>query len=140
MQITVTQFQGGVNASNGEPSLVNTSNYLYALCAPYNLRAAYVISNNLPVLVVSPSNVTGIITPIRITENDFVDATNWHGQNSVNQAILPNYRLQVFANFVARYLLQGTEWQRTALGVQILLPGFDATVNNYEFYIDINPY
>jgi hypothetical protein len=140
MLITVTQFQGGVNASNGEPSLVDTSNYLYALCAPYNLKAAYLINNASTSIVVSPTNTTGIITPIRITENDFVDATNWHGQNSVSQPILPNYRLQVFANFVARYLLQGTEWQRTALGIQILLPGFDATQNQYEFYIDINPY
>lgn len=140
MQITVTQFQGGVNASGGEPSLVDTSNYLYALCAPYNLKAAYVINTNIPTVVVSPTNVTGIITPIRITSYDFIDSTHWAGQNSVNQAILPSYRLQVFANFVARYLLQGTEWQRTTTGVQILLPGFDAMVNDYEFYIDINPY
>lgn len=140
MQITVTQFQGGVDASNGEPSLVDTSNYLYALCAPYNLKAAYIINTNLPTVVVSPSGVSGIITPIRITQDDFIDSTNWAGQNSVNQQILPNYRLQVYANFIARYLLQGTEWQRTAAGVQILMPGFDATANDYEFYIDISLY
>lgn len=140
MQITVTQFQGGVDASGGEPSLVDTSNYLYALCAPYNLKAAYIINTNLPTVVVSPSGVSGIITPIRITENDFINATYWAGQNSVNQPILPNYRLQVYANFIARYLLQGTEWQRTSSGIQILMPGFDATANQYEFYIDISLY
>jgi len=140
MQITVTQFQGGVDASGGEPSLVDTSNYLYALCAPYNLKAAYLINTNLPTVIVSPSGVSGIITPIRVIETDFIDATHWAGQNSVNQQILPNYRLQVYANFIARYLLQGTEWQRTSSGIQILMPGFDATVNQYEFYIDISLY
>lgn len=140
MQITTTQFQGGQNASDGEPSLVDTSNYLYALCAPYNLKAAYIINTNLPTVVVTPSGVSGIITPIRITQDDFIDSTHWAGANSVNQAILPNYRLQVFANFVARYLLQGTEWTRTAAGIQIIMPGFDATVNDYEFYIDISLY
>jgi len=140
MQITTTQFQGGQNPSNGEPSLVDTSNYLYALCAPYNLKAAYLINTNLPTVVVTPSGVSGIITPIRVIETDFIDATNWAGANSVNQAILPNYRLQVFANFVARYLLQGTEWTRTASGIQVIMPGFDATVNDYEFYIDISLY
>jgi hypothetical protein len=140
MQITITQFQGGQNASDGEPSLVDTSNYLYALCAPYNLKAAYIINTNLPTVVVTPSGVSGIITPIRVIETDFIDATHWAGANSVNQAILPNYRLQVFANFVARYLLQGTEWVRTAAGIQIIMPGFDATVNQYEFYIDISLY
>jgi hypothetical protein len=84
--------------------------------------------------------MTGIISPIRITEVDFVNATDWNGQNSVNQAVLSNYRLQVFANFLARYLLQGVEWQRTLQGIQILLPGFDATTNQYEFYIDISLY
>jgi hypothetical protein len=140
MQITTTQFQGGVDASSGEPSLIDTSNYLYALCSPYNLKAAYIINTNLPTVVVTPSGVSGIITPIRVIETDFVNATDWAGQNSVNQAILPNYRLQVFANFVARYLLQGTEWQRTSSGIQILMPGFDATTNQYEFYIDISLY
>lgn len=140
MQIIVTQFQGGVDAKSADPSLIDTSNYLYALCAPYNLKAGYILSkpvNGTTTIIINP---TGIITPIRITEFDFVDATNWAGQNSVNQAILPNYRLQVFANFVARYLLQGTEWRRTLAGVEILLPGFDATTQQYEFYIDISLY
>jgi hypothetical protein len=138
MQVTTTQFSGGINATENDPSLVGTSNYLYALCAPYNLQAAYIINsfaggNTSPV-----SPTLGIITPIRITQSDFVDATHWNGQNSVNQPILVGYRLQVFANFIARYLLQGTEWERTPNGVNILLDGFDATTQEYEFYIDIS--
>jgi hypothetical protein len=141
MQITVTQFQGGVDAQAADPTLVQTSNYLYALCAPYNITAGYILANYMGGgTVVNPQGMTGIISPIRVTEVDFVNATDWNGQNSVNQAVLSNYRLQVFANFLARYLLQGVEWQRTLQGIQILLPGFDATTNQYEFYIDISLY
>ena len=138
MQVTLEQFSGGIDATENDPSLIGTSNYLYALCAPYNLQAAYIINNfiNGNTSPVSPTNA--IITPIRITQDDFVDATHWNGQNSLSQPILAGYRLQVFANFIARYLLQGTEWERTANGVNILLDGFDATTQEYEFYIDIS--
>jgi hypothetical protein len=140
MQINVTQFQGGVDASSADPSLVGTSNYLLALCAPYSLKAAYIINNVTSGVMVTPSGFATIITPIRVTELDFVDATHWDGQNSVNQVVLSNYRLQVFGNFIARYLLQGTEWVRTPNGIEIIMPGFDATTNQYEFYIDISLY
>lgn len=138
MQINVTQFQGGVNGSSADPSLVGTSNYLLALCAPYSLKAAYIINNVTSGIMVNPSGFMPIISPIRITELDFVDATHWDGQNSINQAIMYNYTLQVFGNFIARYLLQGTEWVRTPNGIEIIMPGFDATTNQYEFYIDIS--
>jgi hypothetical protein len=125
---------------SNDSSLTATSDYLYALCAPYNLQAAYIINtfNGGSTSPVSP--IIGIITPIRITEVDFIDATHWAGQNSVGQPILSAYRLQVFANFVARYLSEGTEWERTGSGINVLLPGFDATTQQYEFYIDISPY
>jgi hypothetical protein len=44
----------------------------------------------------------------------------------------------VFSNFIARYLTEGTEWVRTANGINVIMPGFDATTNSYEFYIDIS--
>jgi hypothetical protein len=139
MVVNVVQFEGGVTAQSQDPSLVDTSNYLYALCAPYNLKARQILGQFAGGgSIVTPAGITTITTPIRITEADFVDATNWHGQNSYNQQILPNYRLQVFANFVARYLEPGVEWARTSEGVNILLPGFDATTTAYEFYIDIS--
>lgn len=119
-------------------NLQATANYLYALCAPYNLKAAYIL-NNFNGGSVSPTiPLTTIVTPIRITQFDFVDATHWNGQNSLGQPIFGYYRLQVFANFIARYLLEGTEWERTPNGVNILLDGFDATTTDYEFYIDIS--
>lgn len=36
---TLTQFSGGVTAIAPSQSLIATSNYLYSLCAPYNLQA-----------------------------------------------------------------------------------------------------
>lgn len=122
-----------------DDTLEGTSNYLYALCAPFNLEATKIYNAySGGGTIVTPTGVMSITTPIRITEADFVDATNWHGQNSYNQQILPEYKLQVFANFVARYLEPTVEWERTYQGVNILLPGFDATTTAYEFYIDIS--
>jgi hypothetical protein len=121
-------------------TLTSTSDYLYALCSPYNLEASYIINNFTNGVIPNPYPYLNIITPIRITEADFINATNWNGQNSLNQPILSGYRLQVFANFVARYLSEGTEWERTGSGINVLLPGFDATTEQYEFYIDISPY
>jgi len=138
MQVTISQFSGGIDATENDPSLIQTSNYLYALCAPYNLQAAYIINNFVGGTTSPISPTYAITTPIRITQDDFVDATHWNGQNSINQQILSIYSLQVFANFIARYLEQGTEWERTANGINILLPGFDATTTDYEFYIDIS--
>jgi hypothetical protein len=138
MQVQVTQFAGGVTGQVEDPSITTTSRYLYALCAPYSLKASYIINNFTNGGTSPTSGLNSIITPIRITETDFVSATQWNGANSINQPIYSNYRLQVFANFIARYLLQGTEWVRTPNGINILLPGFDATTNSYEFYIDIS--
>tara|TARA_R110000868_G_C10832771_1_gene759499 strand:- start:142 stop:681 length:540 start_codon:yes stop_codon:yes gene_type:complete len=128
------------NLSPTDASLVSTSDYLYALCAPYNLEAGYIINNFTNGSIINPYPYITIISPIRITELDFIDATHWAGQNSVNQPILSGYRLQVFGNFIARYLLEGTEWVRTVSGVNIIMPGFDATTQQYEFYIDISLY
>jgi hypothetical protein len=138
MQVQVTQFAGGVTGQVEDPSITSTSNYLYALCAPYSLKASYIINNFTNGGTSPTSGLTSIVSPLRITQDDFANATQWNGANSINQAIYSNYRLQVFANFIARYLLQGTEWVRTPNGINILLPGFDATTNSYEFYIDIS--
>ena len=136
LSVTVTQFSGGVSASTPSQSLIATSNYLYSLCRGYNLQAAYISGSGGSVSPVTPSGI--IKSPIRITSVNFADATNWNGNNSDNITILPSYTLQVFANFVARYLEEGTEWERTATGVNILLSGFDSQTQDYEFYIFIS--
>lgn len=135
---SIIQFAGGINPYDVDQELRNIANYLYALCAPYNVKAASIIGIVEPNVNARAVVLSSIISPIRITSEDFVDATHWDGQNSVNQTVLGSYRLQVFANFIARYLTEGTEWERTASGINILLDGFDALSNEYEFYIDIS--
>lgn len=117
-------------------SLTGTANYLYSLCRGYNLAAAYISGSGGGVTPVTP--VTTIKSPILISSADFADATNWNGNNSDNIAILSTYTLQVFANFVARFLIEGTEWERTSTGINILLSGFDSQTQDYEFYIFIS--
>jgi hypothetical protein len=138
MQVQVTQFAGGVTGQVEDPSITSTSNYLYALCAPYSLKASYIINNFSNGGTSPTSGLTSIVSPLRITQDDFATATQWNGANSINQVIYSSYKLQVFANFIARYLTEGTEWVRTANGINVIMPGFDATLNDYEFYIDIS--
>lgn len=138
MQVTTVQFSGGITDLVEQPSLTGTANYLYALCSPYSLQASYIANNPNTGVIVNPTPVVALKSPIRITSSNFADATHWDGNNNDGQIILPTYTLQVFGNFIARYLEQGTEWQRTANGIVVLLDGFDASVNNYEFYISIS--
>jgi hypothetical protein len=133
-----TPFANGVTAQDNTKVLRDQANYLYALCAAYSLQAANtigIIDNNA---IARPVTIGALITPIRITSANFVDSTHWNGANSVGQIVASSYRLQVFANFIARYLVQGTEWERTTSGINILIDGFDALTNEYEFYIDIS--
>jgi hypothetical protein len=138
MDYRIIQFSGGINPSDVDQELRSIANYLYALCAPYNVKAASIIGIVEPNVNARPVMISSIISPIRVTSEDFADDTHWNGQNSVNQPVLGSYRLQVFANFIARYLTEGTEWERTSTGVNILLDGFDALSNEYELYIDIS--
>lgn len=136
--ISITQFSGGITNLSSQYNLQMTSNYLYALCAPYSLEASYIANNPNTGVIVNPTPVVALKSPIRITSTNFADATHWDGDNNDGQTILPTYTLQVFGNFIARYLEKGTEWERTPNGIVVLLPGFDATANNYEFYISIS--
>jgi hypothetical protein len=138
MQASITSFSGGVTTSTTQPTLQGTANYLFSICAPYSFRASAIINNGQGGTVVSPISVNSIISPIRITSINFATYNEWNGNNSYNQPILPSYKLQIFANFIARYLIQDVEWVRTTTGVKILLDGFNATTNEYEFYIDIS--
>ena len=139
ISVTVSNFSGGVNEYTNV-GLESGGDYLLALCGRYALIAAGASGGGGAIV---PSYTGNIISPIKITSADFADATNWNGVNSYGQLILPNYTLQVFWNDVNRFLEQGTEWVRTTNGVQILnngttITGFDASVNDYVFYIYIS--
>lgn len=124
------------NLDSSDSTLFGTGNYLLALCMPYVFKAVSISGGGGSIAPITP--ITPIKSPIRITSDDFANATEWDGVNSDGIEIQPSYTLQVFANFIARYLEEGVEWERTLTGINILLPGFDAQTMDYEFYIDIS--
>ena len=125
-----------------EPSkgLIDAVNYSYALCGSYSLKALYILKNgvNGGNVVINPVT-QAIQSPIMITSADFADATHWNGENSYGITIQPYYALQVFADSLnQRFLIQGQQWERTLQGIEITIPGFDVTVDDYTFYIYIS--
>lgn len=140
MSLTITPFTGGITVVNPSASLVSTSNYLYSLCGMYGLTAQGILNGAVGGGTVGMgSNVEFIKSPIRITSADFASATEWNGQNSINQEIKSTYTLQLFGNsFSNNYLEAGVDWVRTLQGVKILIPDFDATQNSYIIYVDIS--
>lgn len=121
-------------------SLTFTSNYLMALCGAYGAKAKEMLNINGGSVVnpVFPGG-SGIKSPIKITGADFANATDWDGVNSDSLSVTPSYTLQVFWNDINRFLDE-TEWVRTQDGVQILIPGFDASTTNLTsvFYIFVS--
>lgn len=67
---------------------------------------------------------------IKVVSAAFTNASDYD-----NVALLGN-GLGIFLNQINRYL-EDAEWQFTATGIRILLPGFDSTVQNVTFYIGI---
>lgn len=122
-----------------DTTLRQTVQYLYTLLGMYGQQALVVTES--PGFVPSVDNIVvgSIKSPIRITGADFANATEWDGVNSDSLNVSAGYTLQVFWNDVNRFLEAG-EWQRTTLGIEILLPGFDATTTNLTsvFYIFIS--
>jgi len=77
-------------------------------------------------------------SPVFMDSNDFVNATEWDGANEQGRVITSLNTLQVFANYIPRFLREGTEWERTATGINILIADFDATDLYYDFYIYVS--
>jgi hypothetical protein len=114
-----------------------TANYLYALCGPYGLRAAYALDSGSSGTVAPATPPTGFtfVYLIPITGPDFADATNYNDPRIVGKD------LEIFWDNVNRYLLP-TEFNPTPIGIEILIDGFDATSTNsdaiFKIYIE-NP-
>jgi len=105
--------------------------YLWELMNKYGIRAmGYSGSGS-----VAPPTPSGSFTYlIPITGADFTDATNYDNPKIVGKI------LQIFWNDINRYILS-SEYAQTSTGINILIPGFDATANpTYELLIYIvNP-
>lgn len=120
------------NLNNSDSTLFATSNYLIALCGKYYLAAQSAISGGGSISPIIPSEPKIYLIPI--TGADFVDATNYHNPLIVGKT------LAIFWNDINRYLFSN-EFSATNAGINILVPGFDATANpTYELFIYIvNP-
>lgn len=75
----------------------------------------------------------GTITPtIKVTQANFTGATSY------NNPLIVGKSLAVFLNNIPKYLeIVDGEYSTTSTGINIDLAGFDATANNYTFYITI---
>jgi hypothetical protein len=63
-------------------------------------------------------------------------SSNFTGTNSLNIPAIVGRDLAIYVNDINRYLFE-SEWEPTGTGINILLPGFDATTNQYSGYIFI---
>lgn len=81
-----------------DQTLIGTANYLYALCAPYNGKAALLINNSIGGIIINP--ITGVpanITPIRL---QFVIGESGSLMNAGDTTLVLNY-----ANVISGTLL-----------------------------------
>jgi ABC-type Co2+ transport system permease subunit len=114
-------------------------NWVFALCGVYGLQAQFIdTGSGATITPLSPSSTGGIISPVYVTSSHFTSATSWSGANTEGQTILATDEIKIFWDDAQIFLEEGTQWTRTALGADILIPGFDATANDYNFYIFIS--
>lgn len=116
-----------------DTSLIATGNYLYSLCAPFSIAAQAILNVSTGGSIAPIVSGTSGIDWIRILSGDFANATDYELASLSGKV----FRLQ--ANWLgSRYLEPETEWEYLlGGGFRILLSGFDATVNDYEIYLDI---
>lgn len=113
--------------------LFKMGNYVLSLCGTYLLKAQNVtVSGGNAITPTIPLVPTGVRF-IWISAGDFANATDYVNTN------LANIDLSVFANWVARYLVEGTEWEALAGGgIRILLAGFNSqSGDDYAIRIDL---
>lgn len=114
-----------------DTTLRGTANYLFWLCGLYNLQAQAIIggSGGGTVIPITPGTGSGIF-PIYITQDNFDDATNYNDTRIVGQNLI------IFMNEINRYLIPGVDFAYTVTGINILIPGFDATTIDYNLVIE----
>lgn len=126
----------GLDPSNSSLSAV--ANYLLAICGSYAIYAQYVTGIGSGSVSSVGQTGTSLVSPLPISSSDFDDSTHWNGRNSLNQTILSTDKIQVFWDDAQVFMEEGTQWERTSLGINIIEPGFDAVANNYRLYIFIS--
>ncbi len=115
---------------SSDDTLVETANYLYALCGRFALKAASIIldGGSGSISPINPSTANPF--PIYITDSNFVNATDYVDDR------IESVNIIVYFNEINRYLEPGVETSVSGNTLTILVPGFDATVNTYNLVIE----
>lgn len=115
-----------------DTTLLDTGRYLLAICGKYAMAAAVIMNSGTGGgTAVVPATPFTFDYLIPITSSDFATATTYNDTRIVGKG------LAIFWNDIPRYIIEGSEWALTATGIEILIPGFDATTTTYTFYIYI---
>jgi len=118
------------NLDTSNDTLVLTGNYMYSHCKK-NARALNIINGGGGGSV-APVNPVANIFPIYITSADFEsDGISYNNNNLIGVSIM------IFINEVSQQWLvaSATTFAYTATGIQILVPGFDASSYDYSIVI-----
>lgn len=109
------------------------ADYLYELCKKWAVNATAIVDGGGggSISPITPPSTGASVFPIYVIQSDFSTATEYNDTRIVGK------NLMLFYNQINRYLKPGTEWAYTLTGVQILLPGFDATAVGAEIDIMI---
>lgn len=84
---TLTQFSGGVTGVPPTQDLVATSNYLYSLCAPYNLQAINILTQG------GGGSISPIVPPfVNIPPIEFIVSDSSPIANGGNSLYIPQYK------------------------------------------------
>lgn len=108
---------------SSDDTLVSTSNYLYALCAAFSLRAQSILN---PGGTIAPIIPAGQLFPLKVTGANFES-----DGVTLNDPRLVNVNLVLFVDgFNSNNLYAPAFFVNTATGIQIVQPGFNA--NDYD--------
>jgi hypothetical protein len=113
-------------------SLTRVANYASSLCGQFGLQAQAIIALGIAGTVVSATTASNFgVGYIHVTQDDFTGATDYEN------AALDGINFRVYANWIPRYLDAGIDYDvLPGGGFRMLISGFDATTNDYEFYVD----
>jgi len=110
--------------------------WVLSLIGIYLFKAQQVTGSGGSIAPITPSGglFFDYLIPVLGGVPDFANATDYNDSRIVGK------NLEIFWNDIPRFLVAG-EWAYTPTGIRILVGGFDATANTYDFKIFIrNPF
>lgn len=106
--------------------LIACTNYLWEIMGRYGIEAQGIAGGGG--VAPSPTPVQGY--PIYITQDDFTTATLYPNTNIFGTNVI------IYLNEINRYLIPGTEFTVSSVGITITLGGFDATAGDFNLVIE----